>query len=71
MDDVHNILNIRRNSIRALTNNGESVTAVTIVVAEDDVICRAANRQTIISIINDVVLEDYVCALYVEAYRMA
>jgi hypothetical protein len=46
------------------------VTAVTIAVAEVDVVCGAANRQTIIAVVNDIVLEQNVRALDVETYRM-
>ena len=57
VDDIQNVLNIRNCAILPQRANGSSVTAVAIVVAEADVFCRAVNRQAIIPVIDDVVLD--------------
>ena len=57
MNNVQNILNIGNRATATQRANGESVTAVTVAVAEVDVFCWAADRQTIISVKDDVVLE--------------
>ena len=57
MNRVHDILNIRRHAIVTQGADGEPVTAVTITVAEVDVVRWAAERQAIISVENDVVLQ--------------
>ena len=48
---------IRRYAVLTQITNGESVTAVTVAVAEVDVIRWAADCQAVISVANDVVLE--------------
>ena len=57
MNNVQNILNIGNRATATQRANGESVTAVTVAVAEVNVFCWAADRQTIISVKDDVVLE--------------
>ncbi len=57
VNHVQNILHIR--NITALTKrtNGEPVTAITIGVAEVNVARWAADREAVVSIVDDVVLK--------------
>ena len=56
-DNVQNVLNVGNRATTTQRTDGESMTTITIAVAEVNVICRAANRQAIISVVDDVVLE--------------
>ena len=47
VDDIHNVLNISRR-VPSQEGNGNSVTAVAMVVEEVDVCCRVVDRQAII-----------------------
>ena len=57
MNHVQNIPNIRHCATLAQRANGESVTTVAIAVTEVDFLRWAADRQAIIPIEDDVVLE--------------
>ena len=56
-------MNVRNRAALTQRANRESVTTVAIAVAEDDIACWTANRQTIITVVDHVVLEQYVRAL--------
>ena len=68
MDHAQNILDIRHRTILTQRSDGESVTAVTIGVAEVYVVRWATDRQAIISVEDDVVLEQHIRSLSGETY---
>ena len=69
VNHAQDILDIRHCSGLTKGTNGESVTTVTIAVPEVYVICRAADRQAIISVEDDVVLEKHIRTLSRETYQ--
>lgn len=54
---IQDIVNIRNRAVLAQRADGKPVTAVTITVAEDNIVCWTANRQAIIAVVDHIVLE--------------
>jgi hypothetical protein len=67
VSDIHNVLNIRYRATPAQRADGEPVAAVTIVIAEVDVVRWTTDGQAIVAVEDDVVLEQQVRALGGEA----
>ena len=57
VNHVQNIVNLRRRAALAQRADGKSVTAATIAVAEDDIACWTAKHQTIVTVVDYIVLE--------------
>ena len=71
MNYAQNILNICHRTTLAQGANGESVPTVTIAVAEVYIPSWVFNCQAIISVEDDIVLEQHIRALNVETYQIS
>jgi hypothetical protein len=56
-NNIQNVLNICNRAALAQRADGKSVTAVAIAVTKDDVTGWAADRQAVVAVVDDVVLE--------------
>ena len=54
---IQNILNVRNRAILVQRTDRKPVTAVTIAVAKDNIVCWTADYYAIIGVVDDVVLE--------------